>query len=185
MKTLAEQMSFYAAYHNDETNKAIHYLFVPLIVWSSMGLLIQLGTWEMGGLGFTVAHGVALLLLGYYLRLDLGFGVAMAVLFTFLLVTALQVSDASRGPILGLPGAAAVWFFLAIFVMSWAAQLVGHRFFEGRKPALADDLFQVFVAPVFVMAEWGFALGLRKELRAEVHRRMMEHLPKPSVPGTR
>jgi uncharacterized membrane protein YGL010W len=38
---------------------------------------------------------------------------------------------------------------------------VGHAF-EGRKPALADNLFQIFVAPIFLAAEVFFALGLKK-----------------------
>ena len=176
-----DQMASYASYHNDATNRAIHYLFVPLIVWSAMGLLIQLGTWQVGGLAVTVAHFVVAGLLIYYLRLDLAFGIAMALLFTFLLVTALQLSDAASGSIAGLPGPGAVWFFLGVFVMSWAAQLVGHKYFEGRKPALADNLFQIFVAPIFVVAEWAFAIGLRKVLRDEVARKMQAHLPKPGA----
>jgi len=174
VKPLAQQMSFYAAYHNDETNKAIHYLFVPLIVWSAMGLLIQAGTWEVAGLGITLAHAAAVLLLLYYLRLDLPLGVAMVMLFTVLLVTALNVSESA--------GDRALWFFLGVFAMSWAAQLVGHKFFEGRKPALTEDAFQVFVAPIFVVAEWAFAIGLRKQLREQVLRGMQAHLPKPKAP---
>ena len=33
--------------------------------------------------------------------------------------------------------------------------------FEGRKPALADNLFQIFVAPIFLAAEVFFALGYK------------------------
>jgi uncharacterized membrane protein YGL010W len=32
MKTLEEQMSFYAAYHQDARNKATHFIGVPLIM---------------------------------------------------------------------------------------------------------------------------------------------------------
>jgi uncharacterized membrane protein YGL010W len=161
-------MAVYAAYHRDGSNRAIHFLFVPLIVWSAMGLLALLGSVEAGGLAVTAAHVASLALLAYYLRLDVPLGVAMAVLFTVLLTTALEL-DARLG-------AAALPFFAAVFALSWAAQLVGHRFFEGRKPALMDDLWQVFVAPVFVVAEWAFALGLRRKLRADVEQRVHAHL---------
>ena len=50
MKTLQEQMAVYAAYHRDGANKAIHFLFVPLIIWSAMGLLVQLGSLTVGTL---------------------------------------------------------------------------------------------------------------------------------------
>lgn len=170
MKTLVEQMSVYAAYHRDGTNKAIHFLFVPLIVWSAMGLLLQAGALAVGGLEVTLAHAAALVLLAYYLRLDFPLGVAMAVLFTFLLVTALQADGALGGQ---------AWIlFAAVFAGSWVAQVVGHSAFEHRKPALVDNLFQVFVAPIFVVAEWAFALGLRKQLAQQVDRGMVAHLPK-------
>jgi uncharacterized membrane protein YGL010W len=164
VKSLQDQMAVYAAYHRDGSNKAIHFLFVPLIVWSAMWLLALLGSVRVGGLAVTAAHVLSLALLAYYLRLDFPLGAAMVVLFTVLLTTALEL-DARLG-------AAALPFFAAVFALSWAAQIVGHRFFEGRKPALLDDLWQVFVAPIFVMAEWAFALGLRRKLRDEVEGRV-------------
>ena len=172
MKDLVAQMSEYAAYHRDETNKAIHYVFVPLIVWSAMGLLLQAGGLRVGTLEVTLAHAIAVVLLAYYLRLDFALGVAMVVLFTVMLVTALQV-DATLG--------ARAWIlFLAVFAGSWVAQLVGHSAFEHRKPALADNLFQVFVAPIFVVAEWAFSIGLRRALHAQVQEGLKAHLPKPA-----
>lgn len=172
MKTIAEQMSVYAAYHNDATNKAIHFVFVPLIIWSAMGLLAQLGAIQMGALAITAAHVIAVVLLAYYLALDFPLGVAMVFLFTVMLVTVLQVQAAM--------GAQAWMLFLAVFVGSWIAQLIGHAAFEHRKPALADNVLQVFVAPIFVVAEWAFALGLRRQLHDEVMRGMVRHLPKPN-----
>jgi uncharacterized membrane protein YGL010W len=172
VKSLAEQMSVYAAYHNDATNKAIHFLFVPLIIWSAMGLLVQIGSCPLGALEITVAHVVAVILLAYYLSLDFPLGVAMVFLFTLMLVTVLQLQVALGGQ--------AWMLFTAVFVGSWIAQLVGHAAFEHRKPALADNVLQVFVAPIFVVAEWAFALGLRKKLQHEVEVGMVQHLPKPS-----
>ena len=169
MKTLVDQMSMYAAYHKDATNKAIHFVFVPLIIWSAMGLLVQIGSWPLGAIEITVAHLIAAVLLAYYLYLDFPLGVAMVFLFTVMLVTVLQVQTAL--------GSGAWMLFLAVFAGSWIAQLVGHAAFEHRKPALADNVFQVFVAPIFVMAEWAFTLGLRRQLREEVERGMVQHLP--------
>jgi uncharacterized membrane protein YGL010W len=57
--------------------------------------------------------------------------------------------------------------FAVLFVGGWILQLVGHVF-EGRKPALADNLFQIFVAPIFLAAEALFALGYKSELQQRV-----------------
>ena len=54
--------------------------------------------------------------------------------------------------------------FGALFVGGWILQLVGHVF-EGRRPALVDNLLQIFVAPIFLMAEVFFALGYKPEVR--------------------
>jgi uncharacterized membrane protein YGL010W len=111
---------------------------------------------------------LAALLVAYYLALDLPFGVAMAVLFAALLASSAWVA--------ALPLGYAVCG--AVFALSWLAQAVGHKVFEHRKPALLDDLWQVFVAPIFVVAEWAFLAGLRKPLHAQVRQGMQAHVPK-------
>src|SRR6266568_2107824 len=40
--------------------------------------------------------------------------------------------------------------------------------FEGRRPALADNLFQIFVAPIFLVAELFFAFGLKREVLRKI-----------------
>ena len=56
-----------------------------------------------------------------------------------------------------------------LFLVSWIAQFVGHGAFEGRAPALLDNLFQaLFLAPLFVWLELLFALGYRPELKSRL-----------------
>jgi uncharacterized membrane protein YGL010W len=171
MKSLVEQMSFYAAYHHNPVNKAIHFVFVPAIVWSAMGLLSFPIPQPWTSLAVTPALVLAALLLTYYLRLDFVLGIAMVALFTVFLVTAYDVRAN-----LGMFTLAAWLVPGAIFALSWVAQIVGHLRFEHRKPALTDDVWQVFVAPIFVVAEWAFALGLKPQLRAAVETGMKDHL---------
>lgn len=58
---------------------------------------------------------------------------------------------------------------IAIHVVSWLAQFVGHGKFEGRAPALLDNLFQaIFLAPLFVWLEFLFMIGYRPELKKRV-----------------
>jgi uncharacterized membrane protein YGL010W len=71
-------------------------------------------------------------------------------------------------------GVAAGWTaFAVLFVGGWIVQLLGHAF-EGRKPALADNLFQIFIAPIFLCAELFFALGYKPKLHAAVQARARE-----------
>ena len=158
MKTLEDQMSCYAAYHQDARNKATHFVGVPMIIFS---LLIPLG-WlraDVDGVSVSAALVVPALLLLYYLVLDIPLGLAMGAVFALMLWAAEPLSQASLGVSL-------TWFLL-LFIGGWALQLWGHVY-EGRKPALVDNLFQIFVAPIFLAAEAAFALGLRHETRDAV-----------------
>jgi uncharacterized membrane protein YGL010W len=164
VKTLEDQMSFYAAYHQDARNKATHFVGVPLIAFS---LMIPLGWLRVEFVGFAVSAAliVTALLLLYYLILDVPLALAMCVVFALMLWGAEPLSQASLG-------ISAAWF-LALFVGGWALQLWGHVY-EGRKPALVDNLFQVFVAPIFLAAELFFALGYKPRLHEAVQRRALE-----------
>ncbi|MGH8765704.1 MAG: DUF962 domain-containing protein [Burkholderiales bacterium] len=164
MKTLEDQMSVYAAYHQDARNKLTHFVGVPLIVYS---LMIPMG-WlraDIGGFTVSAALIVTSLLLLYYLVLDVPLGLAMGVVFALMLWGA---EPLSRAPFM----TSAAWF-VVLFVGGWALQLWGHVY-EGRKPALVDNLFQIFVAPIFLAAEVFFALGYKPKLHEEVQRRAVE-----------
>ena len=164
MQTLEDQMSFYAAYHQDARNKATHFIGVPVIVFSLMIPLGWLRT-DSGGIPVSAALVVTALLLLYYLALDLLLGLAMAAVFGLMLWGAEPLAAAPLGT-------GFAWF-ASLFICGWALQLWGHVY-EGRKPALIDNLFQVFVAPIFLAAEACFALGYRPALREEVQRRALE-----------
>jgi uncharacterized membrane protein YGL010W len=57
----------------------------------------------------------------------------------------------------------------AINIACWIAQFVGHGKFEGRAPALLDNLVQaIFLAPFFVWFEILFKLGYRPELKRRI-----------------
>ena len=157
MKTLEEQMSFYAAYHQDARNKATHFVGVPAIVLS---LMIPLSWLRFDAV--SAAMVITAALLAYYLALDIWLGLAMCVVMGTLLWIGQLIAD---------QGAVAGWsWFAALFVGGWILQLVGHVF-EGRKPALADNLFQIFVAPIFLCAELFFALGYKPRLHSAVEER--------------
>lgn len=59
------------------------------------------------------------------------------------------------------------YWFCGIHIASWLLQFVGHGIFEGRAPALLDNLVQaLLLAPLFVWMEILFFFGYRPELKA-------------------
>jgi uncharacterized membrane protein YGL010W len=164
MQTLEQQMSFYAAYHQDPRNKASHFVGVPMIIF---GLFIALG-WarvEVGGMTLTAAMLLAAVVLVWYFLLDVPLALAMLALNAVLLYLADAVSTQ--------PMATGAAWFIVFFGGGWVIQLIGHVW-EGRKPALVDNFFQIFVAPVFLAAEVFFALGYKPVLHAAVQKRALE-----------
>ena len=164
MKTIEEQMSFYAAYHQDARNKATHFIGVPAIMLS---LFIPLAwiRFDAGGVTITAAMVFAAVVLIYYFFLDVPLALAMLVITAALVWVGHQLAGI---------GTSQGWIWFAVlFIGGWILQLVGHHF-EGRKPALADNLFQIFVAPIFLAAEAFFALGYKPHLHQRVQQRAQE-----------
>lgn len=76
-------------------------------------------------------------------------------------------------------GMTANYWAAAGFVGSWIAQFLGHGVFEGRAPALLDNIFQaLFLAPLFVWLEILFALGYRPELKSRVEKMVQQDIAK-------
>src|SRR5262245_36945917 len=120
------QLAIYAAYHRDHRNRATHFIGIPAIVLS---LLIVLALWRFS-LGGVVVSGAllvgALALLGW-IALDVGVGLAMAVIIVPMWLIAEWLAAHT--------GATTVWIaFAVLFVGGWVFQFVGHAY-EGRRPA--------------------------------------------------
>lgn len=168
---LKKNLVFYGAYHRDPTNVAIHMTCVPLI----LGTAIQFAT-------NTPVLPLKPHPLLTRLHLPLNFGTVIAGTYsTLYLLLSPNIAGASLTPIILSMASAANYLSTkynrtklntiagAVHVISWILQFVGHGKFEGRKPALLDNLAQaLFLAPLFVWYEALFKLGFYKDLHAEV-----------------
>lgn len=76
-------------------------------------------------------------------------------------------------------GTKANYWAIGLHVMSWLFQFVGHGAFEGRAPALLDNLVQaLFLAPFFVWMEILFYFGYRPELKQRLDKAVYQELEK-------
>jgi uncharacterized membrane protein YGL010W len=150
VKALAEQLDSYAAYHRDPRNRLTHYLGVPLVTFAILLALAWLRLVHAPELPCTGAALFYLVVFGYYLRLDWKIALAQVPLTLPLWWLADRVAL--------WPFAESLAVFLAAFLGGAALQLFGHAL-EGRRPALADNLLQIFNAPLFLTAEVAALLG--------------------------
>ena len=133
-------LAHYGESHRNPRNESIHFVAIPLIMLSLVGLLFAAHPW--------LAYVFVAASMAYYARLSAVFLLTMALLS----VAALALVHA-MGPLV-LPMSA------AIFVGAWIAQFVGHRI-EGKKPSFFEDLQYLWVGPLFVLSKLFARLGIR------------------------
>ncbi|MGB3165692.1 MAG: Mpo1-like protein [Alteraurantiacibacter sp.] len=158
MSALAKTLSDYGEYHRDHRNVLTHAVGVPLIVLAVTTLLArpEIAVFGKAITPALVLGGIAAI---YYTLLDFRFGMLMTLLLAAFLFVGHQIASVSTLAWLG--GG------VALFVVGWAFQFLGHHW-EGRKPAFIDDIKSLLVGPLFMLAEGLFALGLAKGLKKEV-----------------
>ncbi|WP_027796870.1 Mpo1 family 2-hydroxy fatty acid dioxygenase [Paraburkholderia acidipaludis] len=165
MRNLTDQLTQYAAYHRDVRNIATHFVGIPLIVLA-LAVLLARPALTAGAPPFSLLSPLspAWLLFGgatvYYLVLDVPLGLMMAVISAACVAFGAWLAAQST----------AVWLGsgIALFVVGWVFQFVGHAAYEHRKPAFVDDVTGLIVGPLFVLAEALFGLGWRPALRAAI-----------------
>ena len=143
----------YSDDHRNHANQLIHVVAVPAILWSVIALLWCIPvpmTWFSAGLWAALAMFAAWM---FYYRASrpLGFGM----LVVFLLMTWL-----SRWIYYAQGTQALLTIAIAVFVVAWIAQFVGHKF-EGRKPSFFTDLTYLLIGPAWVLAKLYRKLGWR------------------------
>jgi uncharacterized membrane protein YGL010W len=154
----------YAHYHRDRRNIATHLVGVPLI-FMAIGMMLTQPQWAVGSVLLTPAWLVwGLTSLWYLSRGNFLLGLVTVVVNGLLIALAHELAPMAAP--LGLP----VWQLgLAIFVVGWVIQFVGH-YYEGRKPAFVDDIVGLLVGPMFVVGEVLMAMGLLGQLRMAIER---------------
>ncbi|MFB2539542.1 MULTISPECIES: DUF962 domain-containing protein [unclassified Acinetobacter] len=127
-RSLNDWLADYAVSHQNHTNKSIHWLCVPVIFITIMGLIFGLSPYAL--------YAVIALVAIFYLRLSISLGIAMLIFMLMILAFLTFVA---------VPWT--VW--LAIFVIAWIGQFVGHKI-EGKKPSFFQDLQFLLIGPAWV-----------------------------------
>lgn len=131
-RPLDSLLATYGESHLHPVNEVIHFVCVPVIAFSLLGLL-----WAVQPL---VAAGLVVASLVYYLTLSVSFALGM-----------LLMSGAMLGILALLPQAWVWQISAAVFVLAWIGQFVGHKI-EGKKPSFFDDVRFLLIGPLFVLS---------------------------------
>ncbi len=129
MKTADEWFDAYAVTHQNPVNKRIHWVCVPVITWVTIGMI-----WALHPLLAVLAMLAAL---GFYLSLSWQLAAGMAL---FMAPWILFMMEADY----------LFWPCLAVFVLAWIGQFIGHHI-EGAKPAFFEDLQFLLIGPIWLL----------------------------------
>lgn len=146
MKTLNEWFEEYSVSHKNLTNKKIHYICVPLIFFSVVGLFMSIPNQILKPLASihpifaNWAFIIILFVLLFYFRLSITMGLKMLAFTTLCLVGNYFIGKSF--PLL--------WFSIAVFIVGWIGQFYGHKI-EGKKPSFIKDLQFLLIGPAWVI----------------------------------
>lgn len=141
MRRIDELFARYGESHRHRLNKAIHWVCVPLIMWSG---LAALWAWTP-----VAAVTLAILALAFYVFLSPPLALGM-----------LGVTAVMLAPMASLAPRALLAVAIAVFVGAWIGQFIGHRI-EGRKPSFLEDLVFLLVGPAWLLADVYRRLNVR------------------------
>lgn len=145
MRTIEKLLIQYGESHQNKMNIYIHGVAVPSIYFVTFGLLWALPVPDFIAMfDVTWAHIVAIPVLFYYFKLSGPIGAAMTLL-TIACFGGINVIDYYGY---------SVWqSCLALFIVMWLLQFVGHKI-EGKKPSFLDDIRFLLVGPAWWWGHW-------------------------------
>jgi len=155
MKTMQDWLDAYGVSHKNSINKLIHWICVPLIFVSLIGLMSSVNFAFIGLDYCSYIHLGLLFLIGgliFYLRLSktMALGMALVSLAILLLVDLVNQNFENSH----------AWIYLVTFVVAWIGQFIGHMI-EGAKPSFFDDLKFLLIGPGWLLSFIFQKVGIR------------------------
>lgn len=139
MKAIDQWFDEYGESHRNPTNKALHWICVPLITFSVLGILWAIHPWVS-----VLAVAVAL---AFYATLSWRITAAMLVLSLIMLLILSMMTYVF------IPS-------VAIFILAWVGQFIGHHL-EGQKPSFFKDLQFLLIGPIWLLGFVFRTFGIR------------------------
>jgi uncharacterized membrane protein YGL010W len=153
MRSMQSWLDGYSADHRNPINQVIHWICVPPIVWTVVALLwtvpvpsafLKPGAWAVFAMVLAFA---------WYWKHSHRLGGALLVAFVVLALITAWLFDL-LGPV------RLRWVAIAVFVVAWIGQFVGHKF-EGHRPSFLTDLSYLLVGPAWLMEKFLRRLGFK------------------------
>jgi len=131
MSRIESLFADYASYHQTKGNKAFHRLGIPLIMLSGLGMLAHV-TWS----GVDAAMLLIVAATIYYAVIEWRLAIPMLLVSVLFYVV---------GAILPM------WVNVALFVLGWIFQFIGHSVYEHKQPAFFRNFVHLLIGPLWIL----------------------------------
>jgi len=148
MKNIHDWLDAYGESHQNQRNKKIHWICVPLIMLSLLGLLslIKIPLFRNGEsfVDLNLSHILIVVTLMFYLRLSISISFGML----FVSVGSLYVINMND---FVYNNKELLIIYIGIFILSWIGQFIGHKI-EGKKPSFFEDIQFLLIGPAWLLS---------------------------------
>ena len=138
-RDIHQWISDYGVSHQNPMNKKIHWICVPLIMFTLLGLLSLVKIYNIN-----LTHLIIIFALFFYLRLSISISVGMFI------ISAIQLGIIFYMETL-LLDLHLLYIYLLIFIIAWVGQFIGHKI-EGQKPSFFEDIQFLLIGPAWIIS---------------------------------
>tara|TARA_B100000945_G_scaffold321538_1_gene336753 strand:- start:1018 stop:1482 length:465 start_codon:yes stop_codon:yes gene_type:complete len=152
MKPVQNWLAEYAESHQNPINIMIHWICVPLIMLSIIGLLANINIPFSDDYPSFNHAGFLLIILGFIYYFFLSKTLLLGMIpISFTMLKIIQELSTLSYPL---------WLIsLIIFIVSWIGQFYGHKI-EGKKPSFFKDIQFLMIGPLWLLSKLYKKLGI-------------------------
>ena len=150
MRSVQDWLNAYSESHQNLINKRIHWVCVPLIMLSLLGILwtLKLPFMNTSYQYFNCATLLITLASIYYFKLSPFMGIGMIIISSLMILIISYLNNFGVIP------------YIFIFTLSWIGQFIGHKI-EGKKPSFFEDIQFLLIGPLWILAQFYKFIGLK------------------------
>ena len=136
MQTVEALFADYASFHQTKGNKFFHRLGIPMIMLSLIGMLTQVPLFDAATVRLDAAMILIAAAAAYYFVIEWRLALAMiAISIAFYFIGA----------------AIPFWINVALFILGWIFQFIGHKVYEHKNPAFFRNFVHLLVGPLWIL----------------------------------
>ena len=146
-RNIHDWINDYGISHQNKVNKKLHWICVPLIMFTLLGMLSILKfetSFFSSNLQVSLAQILIVLATIFYIRLSIKICLGM------ILISSLQISLIHFLESIFLTSNLMI-IYITVFILAWIGQFIGHKF-EGQKPSFFEDLQFLLIGPAWLLS---------------------------------